>query len=127
MDIFIEPTSVSFNIVKVTYEIIKLVPNHSCEISAFLTEANGNRVKRYNLKLEEPEYNQWGEDDTFLIEWICRQCGLNKAPVVVPEVTEPVVEIVPENPASIMPGFMEVQSSTTDQTTSDQTTSDQPV
>lgn len=111
MDIFIEPTSVSFNIVKVTYEIIKLVPNHSCEISAFLTEANGNRVKRYNLKLEEPEYNQWGEDDTFLVDWICSQCGLNRTPVTAPapvEVTEPVVGIVPENPASLMPGFMEV-------------------
>lgn len=90
MDIYVQPVSVSFNIVKITYEITKLIPNHSCEISAFLTESNGNRLKRYNLVLAQPEYDQWGIDDTFLVDWICSQCGLTKAPVV-----EPIQEFFP--------------------------------
>lgn len=104
MEINVEPTNVSFNITKVTYEIRKLIPNQSCEISAFLTESNGNRVKRFNLVLGQPEYDMWGTDDTFLINWICSQCGVIRAPVV-----EPVQEIFPAVIISneIPDGFMQ--------------------
>lgn len=100
MDIQIDPVTLSFSIVKLTYEITYLIPNVCCYINAYLTEANGNRIKRYELVLAGDEYSQWGQDDTFLTNWICVQCGVKKPepPPVIVETVEPVVVVVSETP-----------------------------
>lgn len=80
MDILIEPTAVSFTANRISYEITRLVPNEYCNINAFLLEPNGNRIRRYQLTLAQPEYNKWSDDDSFLINWICIQCGVKRLP-----------------------------------------------
>ena len=94
MEIPIEPTIVSFEIAKLYYDIKSLVANEYVEINAYLAEASGNRIKRMLLKMEQPTYNEWGDDDQFLIDWIKAQVC---APLLTPS-PEPVPEPVPEPP-----------------------------
>lgn len=96
MDILIEPTTVSYSANRLSYEITRLVANEYCIINAFLLEPNGNRIRRYQLTLGQPEYNQWGEDDTFLINWICTQCGVSPLQPPSPPV-DPVDPVDPTN------------------------------
>lgn len=95
MDIFIEPTTVSFSVVRLTYEIVRLVPNSHCYIQAYLTESGGNRLKRYELLLAGTDYSQWGEDDTYLTNWICTQCGVSPKPEPEPTPETVVPDIFP--------------------------------
>lgn len=95
MDIPIEPAVKSYEITKLTYQIDSLVANKFCQISAFLAERDGNRIKRMQLMLEGEEYGQWGNDDEWLLQWIRDKCGFVKP--VEPEETivesvEPVLE-----------------------------------
>jgi len=76
MDIPIEPTVKSYDIVKLEYQIDTLVANSFCKISVFLVEPDGNRIKRIQLMLSDPEYSLWGNNDEWLLDWICAKCGV---------------------------------------------------
>jgi len=103
MDIIIEPTTLSFSIVKLTYDITRLVPNDHCYINVYLTESGGNRLKRYELMLAGNDYAQWGQDDAYLTDWICIQCGVRQPYVEPSPIVEPIVEPSPTVEPTVEP------------------------
>ena len=38
----------------------------------------GNRILEGNLFMSTSEYNQWGEDDEYVIDWALQQLGFSK-------------------------------------------------
>lgn len=116
MEIPIEPTTVSFVVAKLYYDIKTLMANEYVEINAYLAEASGNRIKRMLLKMEQPTYSEWGNDDQFLMDWIKAQVFPptpppppeptdfpNPEPVAPEIVSEVIPEVVPEVAPEIVP------------------------
>ena len=101
MDIQIEPSVKSYEIVKVAYQIDTLVANQFCKISAFLVEPDGNRIKRIQLMLEGEEYTQWGNDDDWLLDWICAKCGVSRYVPPPPPPEELRIEVPEEVPPTL--------------------------
>jgi hypothetical protein len=76
MKIELIPSSVSFYVTHLTYKIEELHVNDSCNIVVYLCESDGNRIKRYDLCMEGEDYKNWGEDDLYLVDWLCNKCGV---------------------------------------------------
>jgi len=60
---------------RLRYNIEQVIPNVSASVSAFLY-TDGNEYKRVGLILEQPEYNRWGTDDSFIVNWIIEKLGV---------------------------------------------------
>jgi hypothetical protein len=50
----------------------------SASIEAQILNAEGSIVAVVPLKLEQPDYSQWGTDDEFVVNWALTQLGLSK-------------------------------------------------
>jgi hypothetical protein len=50
----------------------------SASIEAQILNAEGSIVAVVPLKLEQPDYSQWGLDDEFVVNWTLTQLGLSK-------------------------------------------------
>jgi hypothetical protein len=94
MNINLVPSAVSFYVTQLTYKIEELHVNNSCKIVAYLCESNGNRIKRYDLWMSGEEYNNWGEDDMYLVDWLCNKCGVVRQGKEVVDVVEETVPVV---------------------------------
>lgn len=88
------------NICSFNYFVNSLVLNSSITIKIVLLDANNNDIKVSQVTLSGEDYANWGNDDNYLIDYICRQLGLTQLssskenPIVVEE--NPI--IVEENP-----------------------------
>ena len=51
----------------------------SANIEAQLINPDGLVVEVKSLKLEQPDYSQWGSDDEFVVNWTLQQLGLQKS------------------------------------------------
>jgi hypothetical protein len=51
----------------------------SASIEAQILNAEGSIVAVVPLKLEQPDYSQWGLDDEFVVNWTLTQLGLTKS------------------------------------------------
>lgn len=92
MKIELVPSPVSFYVTHLTYKIEDLHVNDSCNIVVYLCESDGNRIKRYDLCMAGEEYNNWGEDDMYLVDWLCNKCGVMRQGTQVVEMTAVPVE-----------------------------------
>jgi hypothetical protein len=50
----------------------------SASIDAQILDSAGVVVEVKHLKLEQPDYSQWGTDDEFVVNWTLAQLGLSK-------------------------------------------------
>ena len=50
----------------------------SASIEAQILNAEGSIVAVVPLKLEQPDYSEWGLDDEFVVNWTLTQLGLSK-------------------------------------------------
>jgi len=50
----------------------------SASIEAQILNAEGSIVSVVPLKLEQPDYSEWGLDDEFVVNWTLTQLGLSK-------------------------------------------------
>ena len=50
----------------------------SASIDAQILDCAGVVVEVKHLKLEQPDYSQWGTDDEFVVNWTLSQLGLSK-------------------------------------------------
>lgn len=51
----------------------------SASIEAQILNAEGSIVSVVPLKLEQPDYSEWGLDDEFVVNWTLTQLGLTKS------------------------------------------------
>lgn len=68
-------------IMSVEMKIISLELGKSVSIIVLLKDQNGSLVEVKNLKIEGEEYNNWGENDQYLIDLCIQKCGLTEAPL----------------------------------------------
>ena len=66
-------------IMSVEMKIISLELGKSVSIIVLLKDQNGSLVEVKNLKIEGEEYNNWGENDQYLIDLCIQKCGLTEA------------------------------------------------
>jgi len=74
----IEPLSVpqpDIVYTRMRYYIEQVLPNVSASVNVFLY-SDGNEHKRIGLVLEQPEYSNWGVDDSFIVDWIIAKLGV---------------------------------------------------
>ena len=90
MKINLVPSPVSFYVTHLTYKIEELHVNDSCNIVVYLCESDGNRIKRYDLCMSGEDYTNWGEDDMYLVDWICNKCGVLRQGAQLVETTIPI-------------------------------------
>lgn len=57
---------------------INVTLNYNAVVSAVLTNEEGLNIT-YNLLMDQPTYEQWGSDDTFVENWVLNQLGLQRA------------------------------------------------
>jgi hypothetical protein len=50
----------------------------SASIDAQILDSAGVVVEVKHLKLEQPDYSLWGNDDEFVVNWTLTQLGLSK-------------------------------------------------
>jgi hypothetical protein len=60
---------------RLRYEIFYVEPNVSCKVLAYLY-TNENVYKTFDLILEQPEYGNWGVDDSFILDWLVAKLGV---------------------------------------------------
>ncbi len=51
----------------------------SAKIEAQILNADGSIVAVAPLKLEQPEYSEWGLDDEFVVNWTLQKLGVTKS------------------------------------------------
>jgi len=68
---------------KLKYYIQAVYPNVKAVISAFLYTEDFTQNKNISLELTQPEYSEWGTDDSFILDWVLQQVGAELKPTVV--------------------------------------------
>jgi len=82
MSISIEPITetqtTTFTLVDVFVQAVTLGVSANIRVICYTSDYNKTLVK--DLVLEQPEYNQWGADDQFVIDWALAQIGAVPVP-----------------------------------------------
>jgi hypothetical protein len=73
------------------YDIYSITPNTCAKISATLFTKDKEHRKDYLLELSQPEYSNWGTDDSFIQDWVLAQLNVVIKPSVIEEISIPIV------------------------------------
>ena len=62
--------------VSISIEILSIDLNTSANIKVLFYDDIGHIIDDKLLLLEQPEYTNWGSDDTFIISWVCEKLNI---------------------------------------------------
>lgn len=85
-------------ITSVEIKIVRLELGKSVSVIVLLKDDNGSLSEAVNLKIEGEEYNNWGENDQYLIDLCIRKCGLEPLSLSPPA-------LAPVLPPGLAPGL----------------------
>lgn len=76
MDILIKPVIKEFPLLKITNVLVSL--EKDAQIYGTL-ESGESLVIPYQLFMDQATYDQWGDNDEYVINWVLTQLGLERA------------------------------------------------
>tara|TARA_Y100000996_G_scaffold249560_1_gene196249 strand:- start:194 stop:478 length:285 start_codon:yes stop_codon:yes gene_type:complete len=64
-------TKTTINIItNYSFAILSIIPNEKANIEIQINDDKNETKEIYNCSIEGDEYNAWGNDDTYIEEWI---------------------------------------------------------
>ena len=81
---------------KINYSVNSFIFKTIISFNVILLDDNNNIFSVKLITLEGEDYKKWGNDDNYVIEYICKKLNLSPKldPAVVPVVETPVVPVV---------------------------------
>ncbi len=68
--IYIEPVIKTYKLNKIEIENIAIFFSNGCWIDLIVKDENNNNYKKIVMKMNTDDYLLWGNDDTYLLNWI---------------------------------------------------------
>lgn len=77
-----EVVSNTYEINAISIKIGEVVLGKSAVIYTDFLNNNGSIIKTTMDKLEQPEYGNWGTNDNYIVDWVCRKYAITKTSVI---------------------------------------------
>ena len=83
------------------YSVQQFLLGKEITFNVILVDQNGSPLTVNQVTLSGDDYSAWGQDDMYVVDYICRTLGLllQPSPSVVPDI----IEIIPVDPAPVDP------------------------
>ena len=78
------------NITSITIQVVNIILNTSALLIVVLYDDNDKCISAVNLELTGDDYSNWGNDDTYLLTYVCNKLQ------IVPKPEEPPVVDIPQ-------------------------------
>ena len=77
-DIFIKPTEITNNIVKIDISVSRMELERTCEFMIDVYSDKGTIIKRTYYTLSQEQYDNWGDDDNYVYDLILENLGYER-------------------------------------------------